>query len=387
MKRGVKLNAERLFGAMEQSKLDYILVCGSENVGYLSKVDFPIPLGATFEFGGGFPLAYVLVSREERKINLIVSNFYEELAGKNFTGDSVFVFQHYDHFKAINGSEELTRLLRYVLPHDGHNKTIGIEYRVLPALIHRMLIEDGFEMEDCIPVMSFARRIKTADEIERMKRSAFIEDCGQNRLMEYARNFSDETAFEVWAGVTAAMNKVAGERLEVSGELATGSDAQKPNYPGGPKDKPIFPGELGRMDISIRQNCYWSDCCNTVVFGKEPTVYQRDCFQIVLEAYEAAKEKLKPGNRLSDVNEAACQVYKKYSRTPVVYTGHQIGCAVNEFPRITCYEHDLLEPGMVVCIEPQQYGKEGSGIGVRLEKIIWISETGTQELNHFMWGM
>jgi Xaa-Pro aminopeptidase len=144
---------------------------------------------------------------------------------------------------------------------------------------------------------------------------------------------------------------------------------------------------MARMDISVRYHGYWCDCTNTVVLGAIPTDEQRRIFKIVREAYEVARSKLVHGNRLCDVSAAEADCYRRYGMEPQVYTGHQIGCGVNEEPRIVCYEDEIIEPGMVVCIEPQQYGSQGGGIGVRLEKVISITEGGPVELNTFEWGI
>ena len=70
-----------------------------------------------------------------------------------------------------------------------------------------------------------------------------------------------------------------------------------------------------------------------------------------------------------------------------MYTGHQIGCGVNEAPRIVCYEDAVFESGMVVCIEPQQYLYPEEGVGARLERVIQITDGAPVELNRFPWGV
>ena len=280
--------------------------------------------------------------------------------------------------------EELRKAFMECLPEKKSGCRVGIEHLSCPTLVRTFL--EGFDIIEAEPALRYARKIKTPEELLKIRRSVEIEDCGQNRLIEYARNYKGETDFEMWSGITQAMNEAAGKVARISGELALGENAEIRTGLGGPSGIKGRDGDMCRMDISVRFHGYWCDCTNTVTMGKRPDEKQVHYFQAVSEAYEAAKAQLYPGKKLSDAVQAEAEVYRKYGMEQQVYTGHQIGCGVNEPGRIVCYEHDIIEPGMVVCIEPQQYGRPGEGIGVRLEKVIAIKETGPKELNSFLWG-
>lgn len=377
------MNKERLFQYMEEKNIDFLILDSLENVSYTSGMGVPVPYGALFAYGGGMPLAYSVVSVKDRKVTLICSSAFENYT-KYAKADKVFLFENYNHFRKADGEAGLKAILKKLLPENGKGYTAGIEKRSCPVIIGELLT--GFHVIDAEETLKFARKIKTPEEIIKIRKSAEIEDCGQNRLLEYARNYHGETDFEMWSGITQAMNEAAGKVARISGELALGLNAEIRDGLGGPSGIRGTAGDMCRMDISIRYHGYWCDCTNTVVMGRKPDERQTYYFQVVEEAYEAVKECLIPGKKLSDAAEAEAKVYKKYGMEPQVYTGHQIGCGVNEPGRIVCYEHDILEPQMVVCIEPQQYGDPGEGIGVRLERVIEITEKGPQELNKFSWG-
>jgi Xaa-Pro aminopeptidase len=124
-----------------------------------------------------------------------------------------------------------------------------------------------------------------------------------------------------------------------------------------------------------------------VVFGAQANAEQRKLFNIVKEAYDAGFVQLYPGNTMQAVDNATASVFRKYGMEPVVYTGHQVGCNVNDVPRILCYEQAVIEPNMVVCMEPQNYTHDAGQSGVRLEKVIHITASGPVELNRFEWGI
>lgn len=377
------MNRERLFRHMEQERIDYLVLDSAESVSYVSGMGIPVPYGALFAYGEGMPLAYALVSLKSREVVLICSDFFSDYV-KHASVDHVRLFSHYHHFRSINGAEELKKAFEEYLPEKRAAYRVGIERISCPAYVRSLL--EGFHITEAEPTLRHARKIKTPEELLKIQRSVEIEDCGQNRLIEYARNYKGETDFEMWSGITQAMNEAAGKVARISGELALGENAEIRSGLGGPSGIKGQCGDMCRMDISIRYHGYWCDCTNTVTVGKKPDERQSLYFRIVSEAYEAAKAQLYPGKRLSDAVRAEAEVYRKYGMEQQVYTGHQIGCGVNEPGRIVCYEHDVIEPGMVVCIEPQQYGKPGEGIGVRLEKVIAIKEAGPEELNGFLWG-
>ena len=349
------MNRDRLFQYMEQKEIDFLILDSLENVSYTSGMGIPVSYGALFAYGGGMPLAYSVVSLRDKKVTLICSNSFENYT-KYASADQICFFENYNHFKKTDGESELMAILQEILSSAGTGCTVGIEQKSCPALIYKML--SGFHIVDADMALRYARKIKTPEEIARIRRSVEIEDSGQNRLLEYSRNYQGETDFEMWSGIMLAMNEAAGKVARISGELALARNVEIRDGLGGPTGIKGSPGDMCRMDISIRYHGYWCDCTNTVVMGKKPD--------------EAAAE---------------AKVYKKYGMEPQVYTGHQIGCGVNEPGRIVCYEHDLIESQMVVCIEPQQYGTPGEGIGVRLEKVIEITEKGPAELNKLCGGI
>ena len=67
---------KRLLDAMQQSGAELMLVCSHENVAYCSGVGLPLPFGAVFDYGGGYPLGYVLADCAQKKTTLVISDQY-----------------------------------------------------------------------------------------------------------------------------------------------------------------------------------------------------------------------------------------------------------------------------------------------------------------------
>jgi len=69
----------------------------------------------------------------------------------------------------------------------------------------------------------------------------------------------------------------------------------------------------------------------------------------------------------------ACQIFRA-----IAGTGHGLGLEIHEAPRVAAGQKEVLQPGMVITIEPGVYmpGKWG----VRIEDTVVVTETGSEIL-------
>ena len=106
----------------------------------------------------------------------------------------------------------------------------------------------------------------------------------------------------------------------------------------------------------------------------------RDLYQAVLEAQLAAIDVVKPGVQAGKVDQAARKVLQKagFASYFTHSTGHGVGLEIHEPPRLGKGQTELLQPGMVITIEPGAY-IPGLG-GVRIEDMVLVTETGCQVL-------
>lgn len=127
-------------------------------------------------------------------------------------------------------------------------------------------------------------------------------------------------------------------------------------------------------------NRYISDITRTFVIG-EPSEEIRKVYECVLAANRAGIAAAKPGVTLEAVDAAARRVIEEagYGEYFTHRTGHGVGLSVHEGPFVVAGNRQVLEPGMVMSIEPGVYlpGK----FGVRIEDLIVIEEDGARPLN------
>jgi Xaa-Pro aminopeptidase len=270
----------------------------------------------------------------------------------------------------------------------GRHARVGVEPKALPLLICDWIREvfHGIEMTDATPALEQSRKIKTSWEVQALQKAARLGDAAQSALISASREYG-RNEFEVWTHILEAVYRAAGEIVPVFGELVTGPRTNEVHYPGGPRDRVIARGDTGILDISMRTDGYWSDCCNTVVFGDDPSAEQRKYMQASMDSFDAARDALRPGIRCCDVSDAIERVQARHEVKAPRYYGHQIGVVVNEHPRIIPSDTTTIEPGMVFCAEPGAYAGASGTTGARFEKAILVTAKGGEILHRFQWGL
>lgn len=133
------------------------------------------------------------------------------------------------------------------------------------------------------------------------------------------------------------------------------------------------------LDFGIIHDGYCSDMTRTVYLGT-PRQNERDAYQAVLEAQEAALAAVTVGAVCGDVDEAARGVLRNAGLGDAFShsTGHGVGLEIHEPPRIGTGQKTRLQAGMVVTIEPGIYlaGK----FGIRIEDMVAVTRNGAQVL-------
>ena len=110
------------------------------------------------------------------------------------------------------------------------------------------------------------------------------------------------------------------------------------------------------LDFGVILKGYCSDMTRTVFLGK-PKASERNTYETVREAQEAAVEAVGPGVSCGEVDEAARGVLRKANLAEAFThsTGHGVGLEIHESPRIGAGQTTKLLAGMVLTFEPGVY--------------------------------
>ncbi len=220
------------------------------------------------------------------------------------------------------------------------------------------------------------RLIKDAAEIKQLRSSADLLYKGFQYLRTQLKVGVTEgevaQAFEIFCLQQGA------EGMAFEPIVAFGANSAMPHYRAG-KAK-LRKGDPILIDIGVIVGHYHSDMTRMLFFQKiDPFI--GSVYEVVRSAQAAALELCRPGEAVGKLDEAARAVMRRYKMESAFMhsLGHGIGLETHESPRIKWdgEEKDvILEPGMVVTIEPGLYFP-GRG-GVRYEDTVVITKKGYQ---------
>jgi Xaa-Pro aminopeptidase len=148
-------------------------------------------------------------------------------------------------------------------------------------------------------------------------------------------------------------------------------------------DRKISERDLIHFDTGCIYSGYVSDINRTLVLGA-PSREEAVILALVTKLERALITALKPGARASDIFALARLVvadagYLQDFRIP--FAGHGIGISLQEDPYITADSDAIIEPGMVIAMEPGLY-VPNRGV-CRMEDMVVVTNHEPEFLTHF----
>ncbi len=219
---------------------------------------------------------------------------------------------------------------------------------------------------------------KDADELAVIREAVRVNLAAYNAARTMIRPGVSE--LEVLAAAVSGAMLEAGENVFHDGDYRCG------RLNGPARNRCIERGELYIIDAWTCYRGYWSDLSRTYIVGDEPTDLQRSLFDYVAAVQTDAAALLRPGAEGRDIWRQLDQLLREHPALTdsglVHHGGHAIGLRAHELPDINRDRGGVLEPDMVICIEPSAYVKEAR-YGVRLENMYRITETGAENLSEY----
>lgn len=258
-------------------------------------------------------------------------------------------------------------------------RRLGFEQNHLPVsqyFAYRDALPDVelFPTEDVVETL---RVIKEEAEIARIARAAAIADEVFAEIAAFIDG--NVTERDIAAELEYRMRKKGAASAAYPLIVVSGERTSLPH--GRPTDKKPESGDLITMDFGANVEGYLSDLTRTVVLGRCSDRH-KELYRIVLEANRTALAGIKPGMTGKEADALARDViaghgYGDYFGHGL---GHGIGLEIHEITRLSQQSETVLEPGMVITVEPGIY-MPGVG-GVRIEDDILITDSGSRVLTH-----
>lgn len=334
--------------SLQENKLDAILITSPINRRYITS------------FTG--TAGVVLVSENDA---LFITDFrYIEQANEQTKG-----FKVIEHTKAIH--EEIAKQLKTL-----NVKKLGFEKDHTTFGTYEQY-KETFESE-LVPVSGLVeaiRVVKTPEELAIMKKAAEIADNAFEHIKNHIKPGVKE--IDISNELEFFMRREGATSSSFDTIVASGYRSALPH--GVASTKEIQSGELVTMDYGALYNGYCSDTTRTVAVG-EISDELNTIYQTVLEAQKRGVNDIKPGmsGKEADALTRDYIAEKGYGKYFGHSTGHGVGLEVHEKPSLSHKTDTVLQPGMVVTVEPGIYIPNIGGC--RIEDDLVITETGNERL-------
>ena len=236
---------------------------------------------------------------------------------------------------------------------------------------------------DCEPLLRELREIKDEDELDAIRRGILTAEAAHEASRQLLRPGVRE--IELYAGLVERAIVAAGVPFIMMCDLASGPRAAAGG--GNPTTRLIEKGELVILDIFPYVEGYRGDITNTLVAGGEPTREQRELFELVHSALEAAEALIRPGTQVSDFCRTIDEQFVRAGKDHrlVHHAGHAIGLGHPEAPELVPGSDRRLQAGMVITLEPGLYGQPTGGL--RLEHDYLVTSGGYERLSTHRLGL
>lgn len=236
------------------------------------------------------------------------------------------------------------------------------------------------------------RAVKTSEELNLLRRAVRISAVGQQEVMKAMRPDMGEMEVQ---GLHEYVYKQYGAEFEgYPSIVGAGNNSCILHYE--TNDKPRLGNDLVLMDCGAEYHGYTADVTRTAPASGKFSAAQRQIYEVVLAAQDAAIRECKPANEFQAPNKAAQQVVtegliklgiiqkpEEMRRYFPHGTSHYLGLDVHDRGN-----YGPLKAGNVITVEPGIYIPEGSpcdkkwwNIGVRIEDDVLITATGAENLS------
>ncbi len=243
-----------------------------------------------------------------------------------------------------------------------------------------LTFKEKLEVKELVPLtdeLARLRRVKTADEIDCLRKAEHIGDIAFKEILSHIK--PGVTELEIAAKLEYIMKCNGAEKLSFETIVASGLNSAKPHAE--PGEKKIEAGDFVTMDFGCMYHGYCSDMTRTVVVGKADRK-QREIYDVVLKAQTAVLDALKPGMKGKEYDKIARDIIAEagYGDCFGHGLGHSVGLEIHENPRFSVTEEDIIEAGNVITVEPGIYIPDFGG--VRIEDMVVLTEDGCENFTH-----
>lgn len=340
---------QKLRSTFEQQGIDAIVIFSDINRAYLT--DFTGTEGI------------VLVTKDDAF--LFVDSRYTIQAKDQVTTFTVEEYNRQNTAATINAKLKAANVKK--LGFEAHQLTYA-QYQNYSEKFEAELVPVGTVVEDI-------RLIKTEDEVEKIRKACAISDAAFEHILKFIK--PGMTEIQIANELEAKMKDLGSTRPAFDTISASGERSALPH--GFPSDRKLQEGDFFTLDFGAVYDGYLSDMTRTVAIG-EVSDQLKEIYAVVSKALEAGLQQIKVGMTGEEVDAITRDIITEagYGEYFGHSTGHGVGMYIHEGIALARGSKAIVQPGMILTIEPGIY-LPGIG-GVRIEDDVYIKEDGSIEI-------
>ncbi|MHC1750363.1 MAG: M24 family metallopeptidase [Cellulosilyticaceae bacterium] len=353
MENNKNLLIQRLLNHMEALKIDVMLINNLYNVRYMSG------------FAGSNGMLYIAKDKQ-----LLITDFrYIEQAQKQAPG-----------YEIVNQGNDGLIKTAMKIAEKNHVRYIGFESdHTNYSTFLELKAYDTFKFVPTKNVIEEFRRVKTAEEIDKLRKAESIGDLAFSHIislvtLEYKNGLTEN---DIALELERVMRKNGASGTSFASIVAAGAKSSLCHAV--PGNEILSHGDLVVMDFGCIYEGYCSDMTRTIAI-ESVSSKQKEIYDTVLNAQLVALEAIRPGKTGHEIDKVARDFIKEagYGEYFGHGLGHATGLEIHENPRFSMTDQTILEPGMVITVEPGIYVPNLGG--VRIEDLVVITENGIENL-------
>lgn len=219
------------------------------------------------------------------------------------------------------------------------------------------------------------RMVKDPEEIAALRKAAALTDEGFTYILGEIRPGVTEASIAL--KLEFYLRERGASKVGFDFIVASGERSSLPH--GMASERVLQTGDFVTLDFGVYVDGYTSDITRTVVIGAA-SPEQRRIYELVRKAQEEGFRAVKPGRTGVEVDGVARSIIAEAGHGEHFGhgLGHGVGLMVHERPRLNTTDRTVLQPGMLVTVEPGVY-VPGFG-GVRIEDMVLVTESGGERL-------
>ena len=377
---------DRASTLMKQSRMDVILASSKHGVGYLSDYWHPVSddyyllwdTKATHKTFVGIPSdesrgPFIVAGASEATTIALFDPWIED---RRYWGPGYYIQTWDNPLDPDPDPGEPMQVVADALTEKGlADATIGIEERYLGIKYARRLQEllPRATFVDAEDVLWGLRIIKSKEEIRRSWEACIrTGKAWLNTIHAAQEGMTERDLQRVFAQMCLA------EELDYERAYAIFGPAGLSLVNGSPPSlgNELKRGQFIRIDAQGKYEGYICNLSRIVAFGDVSEGMEK-AHAIERGLVERMMPELKPGVKSSHIREVELELYKDIGYPPVVpYTGHGVGRVVHEPPYLALNDETVLQPNMIVTLEPTICYSEQGDVFVSIEDQFVINENG-----------